>query len=307
MARKPRVQYEGAIYHVLSRGDRREEIFFEDKDREMFLATLTEACQKTDWQVHAYCLMRNHFHIVLETPRANLVDGMKWFLGTYRSRFNRKHKVFGHLFSGRYKALLVDGRERGYLKTVCDYVHLNPVRAKMLRPEEALRQFLWSSYVHYLAAPGKRPAWLCCERVLGEWGIPKDSSAGRKHFEELTEQRRKLDNREAFQGVRRGWCLGSDEFRQELLERMHGSLKRNHGGAEKRESAEARAEKLLREELKRRGWRMQELKIRPKGDREKAKIARRLRTETTMTWKWIAEQLVMGARGYAANRVRALK
>ena len=114
------------------------EIFFEDKDREMFLATLTEACQKTDWQVHAYCLMRNHFHIVLETPRANLVDGMKWFLGTYTSRFNRKHKVFGHLFSGRYKALVVDGGERGYLKTVCDYVHLNPVRAKLLPPEEAL-------------------------------------------------------------------------------------------------------------------------------------------------------------------------
>jgi REP element-mobilizing transposase RayT len=226
MARKPRVQYEGAIYHVLSRGDRREEIFLEDKDREMFLATLTEACQKTGWQVHAYCLMKNHFHIVLETPRANLVDGMKWFLGTYTSRFNRKHKVFGHLFSGRYKALPVDGGERGYLKTVCDYVHLNPVRAKLLRPGEALRQFPWSSYVHYLAAPGKRPGWLQCDRLLGESGIPKDSPAGRKHLEEIMEQRRKLDNREAFQGVRRGWCLGSDEFRGELLERMNSSLNR---------------------------------------------------------------------------------
>ena len=251
--------------------------------------------------------MRNHFHIVLETPRANLVDGMKWFLGTYTSRFNRKHKVFGHLFSGRCKALVVDGGERGYLKTVCDYVHLNPVRAKLLRPEEALRRFPWSSYVHYLGAPGKRPGWLRCDRLLGESGIPKDSSAGRKHFEEVMEQRRKLDNREAFQGVRRGWCLGSEEFREELLGRMHVGLKRNHGGEEKRESAEARAEKVLREELKRRGWKMQELKSRPKGDREKAKIGKRLREETTMTWEWIAERVAMGARGYAANRVRMLR
>jgi putative transposase len=306
MARKLRVQFEGAIYHVMSRGDRRKDIFLDDKDREIFLATLTEACQKTGWQVHAYCLMKNHFHMVLETSRANLVEGMKWFLGTYTSRFNRKHKFFGHLFSGRYKAVSVDGGERGYLKTVCDYVHLNPVRAKLLQPEELLRQFPWSSYVQYLAAPGKRPAWLRCDRLLGESGIAKDSSAGRKHFEEVMEQRRKLGNREAFQGLRRGWCLGSDEFRQELLEKMHAGLKRNHGGVEKRESAEARAAKLLAEELKRRGWKREQLKTRRKGDREKAKIAKRLREETTMTWEWIAEQVVMGARGHAANRVRAL-
>ena len=121
------------------------------------------------------------------------------------------------------------------------------------------------------------------------------------------EQRRKLDNREAFQGVRRGWCLGSDEFREELLERMHVGLKRNHGGIEKRESAKARAEGLLREELKRRGWKREVLKSRRKGDREKAKNARRLREETTMTWEWIAEHVAMGARGYAANRVRMLR
>src|SRR6476646_494973 len=105
------------------------------------------------------------------------------------------------------------------------------------------------------------------------------------------EQRRKLDNREAFQGVRRGWCLGSDAFREELLDRMHVSLKRKHGGAEKRESAEARAARLLRGELKRRGWKTQELKMRPKGDPEKVNIAKRLREETTMTWEWIAEHL----------------
>src|SRR5256886_8427590 len=126
MARKLRVQYAGAIYHVLNRGDRREPIFRDDRDRQRFLDTLGETCGKTGWQIHSWCLLPNHFHLVLETPRPNLVAGMKWLLGTYTSRFNRRHRVFGHLFSGRYKALLVDGSGNGYLRTVCDYVHLNP-------------------------------------------------------------------------------------------------------------------------------------------------------------------------------------
>src|SRR5882762_9212306 len=132
MARQLRLEYEGAIYHLLSRGDRREDIFRDAGDRNCFLTTLGAACVKTQWQVHAYCLMSNHFHLVVETPRPNLVTGMKWLLGTYTSRFNRRHEEFGHLFSGRYKALIVDGSGDGYLKTVCDYVRLNPVRAKLL-------------------------------------------------------------------------------------------------------------------------------------------------------------------------------
>src|SRR5437867_1723382 len=95
VARKLRVQYPGAIYHVMNRGDRREPIFKDDADRKRFLETLAEACVKTEWQVHAYCLMANHFHLVVETPQANLVVGMKWFLGTFTSRFNRRHRLFG--------------------------------------------------------------------------------------------------------------------------------------------------------------------------------------------------------------------
>src|SRR2546425_13298298 len=115
----------------MNRGDRREPIFKDDTDRQRFLETLAECCAKTDWQVHALCLMPNHFHLVVETPKANLVAGMKWLLGTYTGRFNRRHKLFGHLFSGRYKSLIVDGSGNCYLRTVCDYVHLNPVRARL--------------------------------------------------------------------------------------------------------------------------------------------------------------------------------
>ncbi len=141
MARKLRVEYPGAIYHVLNRGDRREPIFQDDQDRVRFVETLGESCAKTGWQVHAYVLLPNHFHLVVETPEPNLVAGMKWFLGTYTARFNRRHKVFGHLFSGRYKSLVVDGSGNGYLKTVCDYVHLNPVRARLVPGEQPLRSF----------------------------------------------------------------------------------------------------------------------------------------------------------------------
>ncbi len=204
MARKLRIQYPGAIYHVMNRGDRREPIFADDEDRQRLLETLAQACQKTGWQVHAYCLMRNHFHLVIETPQPNLVAGMKWLLGTYTSRYNRRHKEFGHLFSGRYKALVVDGSGNGYLKTVCDYVHLNPVRAKVLRPEEPLSAFAWSSYPQYLAGPSRRACWLRVDRLLGEWGIPKDSEAGRRVFGERMERRRGEDWRGEFKRVERG-------------------------------------------------------------------------------------------------------
>src|SRR5580692_3479540 len=141
MARKLRVQYPGAVYHVMNRGDRREPVFKDDQDRQTFLRTLGEACAKTRWRLHAWCLMPNHFHLVLTTPQANLVVGMKWLLGTYTGRFNRRHKLTGHLFSGRYKALVVDGSGNGYLKTVCDYVHLNPARSKLLRHEQKLAAY----------------------------------------------------------------------------------------------------------------------------------------------------------------------
>ena len=304
MARKLRVQYPGAIYHVMNRGNRREPIFLDERDRELFLETLGEACAKTDCQVHAWCLLRNHFHLVIETPKANLVAGMKWFLGTYTSRFNRRHKLFGHLFSGRYKALMVDGRN-GYLKTVCDYVHLNPVRAKLLKPQARLSDYRWSSYGEYLKAAGKRPAWLRVDRLLGQWGIPKDSVAGRARFEEAMESRRTeaLD----FKPIRRGWCYGSPEFRQELLAAVGESCGSQVRGEERRESDEAKAERLLREELERRHWSVADLSQCRKGDSEKVAIARRLRTETTMSWKWIAQNLIMGSAQYAANCVQQNK
>ena len=282
----------------MNRGDRRELIFMDDADRQRFVETLGEVCAKTGWQVHAYVLMPNHFHLVVETPQPNLVAGMKWLLGTYTSRFNRRHKLFGHLFSGRYKSLIVDGSGSGYLKSVGDYVHLNPARAKLVVADAPLKSFAWSSWPAYLLARSKRPAWLRVDRLLGEWGMPEDSPAGRQRFEQALEERRGAEEGEEFQPIRRGWCLGEEKFREELLTQMSERMGAEHYGEERAETAEALAELIIAEELKRGRWQEADLKTRPKGDSVKVALAARLRAETTMTVGWIAERLAMGTRGY---------
>jgi putative transposase len=295
MARKLRVEYPGAVYHVMNRGDRREAIFKDDQDRQLFLQVLGETCAKTGWRVHAWCLMPNHFHLVMTTPRPNLAAGMKWLLGTYTGRFNRRHKLFGHLFSGRYKALVVDGSGTGYLKTVCDYVHLNPTRAKLVRPEQKLASYPWSSLRLYLMPPGKRPGWLRAGPLLGEHGIPKDSPAGRREFARRMQMRhQEADGRDNYQTIRRGWCLGDKAFRKELLAQMKERMGEHHYGPERTETTEEHAETLVREGLRRLGWKEADLGARPKGHRAKVKLAQRLRAETTMTIKWIAARLQMG-------------
>ncbi len=301
MARKLRVEYPGAIYHVVNRGDRREPIFKDATDRDRFLGTLGETCAKTGWQVHALCLMENHFHLVVETPQGNLVAGMKWFLGTYTSRFNRRHKLFGHMFSGRYKALIVDGSGNGYLKTVCDYVHLNPARAKLLQAEQALRKYQWSSWPEYLKSPGRRWPWLRVDRLLGEYRVAHDSPAARRRLEEALEAGRGAEESGSYKPIRRGWFFGEETLRQELLAQVEEKSGKHHYGQELRESAEAIAERIVTEELKRRQWDTKVLAARRKGDPEKVVIAERLREVTTMTLTWIAERLRMGSKTHLAH------
>jgi len=304
MARKLRIQYPGAIYHVMNRGDHQERIFADDEDRQTFLATLAEVRRKTTWQVHSFCLMPNHFHMVVETPSANLVEGMKWFLGVYTRRFNRRQKVFGHLFSGRYKALLVEGSGNGYLKTVCDYVHLNLVRAGLLRSEQALSEYRWSSYPLYVRENVARPVWLRVDRLLGEWRIDWDVPGAGARFAAVMEARRQGELEEEFKPLERGWCVGSSEFRAEMLEYVQEQKGRWHYGAELWESAQAKAEHLIKEAREREGVTEQVLVSRAKGHPTKVQLATQLRAETTVTVQWIAQRLHMGSRGYLAQLLR---
>ena len=135
MARPLRIEYAGALYHLTSRGNARRPIFKDDKDRESFLNTLKRVNDRYHWLCHAYCLMNNHYHLVVETPEGNLSQGMRQLNGVYTQSYNRRHGRVGHLFQGRYKAIVV--QRESYLLEVCRYVVLNPVRAKaVVRPEE---------------------------------------------------------------------------------------------------------------------------------------------------------------------------
>jgi putative transposase len=299
MARALRIQYPGAIYHVMNRGDRREDIYLDDKDRLCFIDTLAQACEKTGWEVHAFCLMRNHFHLLVETPEPNLSAGMKWLLQTYSSRLNRRHKFFGHVFSGRYKAPLVDGSGTGYLRTAAQYVHLNPIRARLIRDEEALKSYRWSSYPLYLKA--SRPSWLRVDRVLGECGIPGDTPAGRKRYEQVMEARRFEADGRQYKDLRRGWMLGSEEFRKELLEQTGKWLGPNHFGKERRQTAEVGARRIIAETLCKERLTSEGLKLLSANHRIKVGLAQQLRRETTMDLKWIAHELGVGSWKYLSN------
>jgi hypothetical protein len=240
--------------------------------------------------------MPNHYHLVLETPEPNLVAGMAWLQSTYTIRLNHRHQLFGHVFSGRYKSQLVEGSGTGYLRTACDYVHLNPVRARMLKGGERLLSYPWSSFGAYLAAPRHRPGWIRVDRLLGEHGIQADTAAGREQFEQWMERRREEESDpEAQKALRRGWCLGSSGFKREMLLRMASGLGEHHSGELRRGSAEAKAEGILAEELKRLGWKEAELKSRRKNDPDKLEIAARLRRETTLTIKAIAARVSLGS------------
>ena len=156
MARKGRIQFPGAVYHVLDRGDRREAIVRSDNDRTAFVRTLEQTCERAGWRLHAFVLMSNHYHLLIETPEANLVGGMRWFQTTWTVRFNRFHGLSGHLFQGRYKAVVVDPEQREYFVTLSDYIHLNPVRAGLVKLNDKLFNYQWSSYPWY-ATSGNRP------------------------------------------------------------------------------------------------------------------------------------------------------
>ena len=304
MARKARVEYGGALYHVLDRGDRREAIFRDGQDRERFLTTLGEACARTGWRVHAFVLMTNHYHLLLETPEANLVAGMRWFQTTATARFNRRHRLSGHLYQGRYKAVVVDPEEAGYFTLLSDYIHLNPVRARMITLEQRLFDYRWSSYRHYVSGKD-RPEWFEAERVLGElgWG---DDAAGRRAYGERMRERAVEELAEGIEAaergeLRRGWCLGGASFRERMLglldlaaEKLPGERRSRRDAAVLRDRGEEGARQLLVEGLRCFGLKSAELALLKKNDARKAALAATIRAGTAVSNRWIAETLHLG-------------
>ena len=171
MARSIRIEIAGALYHVLARGNRRESIYRDDDDRRFFLKTLAEACEMTGWRVHAWVLMGNHYHLLIQTPEPNLVVGMKWLQNTYTRRFNIRHRLWGRLFGDRYKAMPVEN-EGYYYETLVDYIHLNPARrtdpaaSRRERDRLPLEQRRWRLRP---AAPQQTPVAGCRRSTASLW------------------------------------------------------------------------------------------------------------------------------------------
>lgn len=163
MSRPVRIEFPNALYHITSRGNAREAIYLDDQDREQWLEIFGEVAQRFNWVCYAYCLMGNHYHVLVETPEANLAMGMRHLNGVYTQRFNKRHKRVGHVYQGRYKAILVD--KDNYLMELARYIVLNPVRAEMVRDAE---KWPWSSYRAMVGSDNPQ-SWLAVDWLLSQF------------------------------------------------------------------------------------------------------------------------------------------
>ena len=205
MARPLRIEYEGAVYHVTSRGNAGEDIFRDDAGRVRFLKVLGVAVERFGWICHAYCLMTNHYHLLIETPEPNLSRGMKHLNGVYTQWFNRRHSRAGHLVQGRFKAILVE--KESYLLELVRYIVLNPVRAKLVR---SASDWPWSSY-HAAAGQTAPPDFLTTAWILSQFA--DDPATAIHAYRTFVEQGRNID---AWEDLRAGMLLGTDTFVESL-------------------------------------------------------------------------------------------
>jgi len=201
MARPLRIEFAGALYHLTSRGDRREAIYEDDEDRQRFLDTVAEVAERYNWVCHAYCLMTNHYHLVAETVEGNLSQGMRHLNGVYTQASNRRHGRSGHLFQGRFKGILVD--RDAYLLELTRYVVLNPVRAGMVdTPEE----WPWSSHQAMLGS-APTPNWLAVDGLLSQFGSSREEA--RQRYRAFVYEGAGQD---IWQGLRQQIYLGNEAF-----------------------------------------------------------------------------------------------
>ncbi len=207
MARPLRIEFPGALYHVTARGDRREDIYLDDQDRRAFLGLLGRVCQRFDWACHAYCLMTNHYHLLVETRQANLSRGMRQLGGVYTQRFNRRHGQVGHVFQGRYHAILVD--KEPHLLELCRYVVLNPVRAGLAK---TAGDWPWSSF-NATVGRARAADWLATDWLLGRLGrqgLGGQGSAARAAYADFVAEG--AGRTGIWQGLNRQVYFGDDRF-----------------------------------------------------------------------------------------------
>ena len=285
----------------MARGDGGKVIFEGDEDHKNFLFRLGQVCGSHGWRVHAWVLMDNHFHLLLETPEANLVTGMKYLLGTFSQGWNARRARRGHVFQGRYKSVPVSAAVDSpyYFRIAADYIHLNPARANLVGGTRGkLLSYKWSSLIDY--ARGKGADWLVQERVLGAFALARDGR-GRRAYVEWLETRAsneggKVDDA-AMKALKRGWYLGEPSFVDKLRAVVSKGIKKELGSDPVARSHDvAEAEALAKRALEAQSisadeWSLQELR---KGDPRKVLVAVLLRGRTSVSNRWLVERLAMG-------------
>jgi putative transposase len=301
------VEYEGARYHVMCRGNRGGVVFGTEDDVRLFLKTLSDAVKRSGFTVHAYVLMSTHYHLLIETPRGNLVESMKWLQGAFTQRMNAMHQTWGHLFQGRYKAKIIDPDEPEYFRRVSDYIHLNPAVAGLAGGSAAkpLESYAWSSYPFYVKAPSQRPDWLSVGLVLEHQRLP-DTLPGRRRYRERMEDRARAVCRdpdgytesEENKGIERGWVHGSKAFRQQMvdwLEETEGTGRSGvYDAVQKRDLTERSVRKTIEKGCCFFGVKPSGLLRLRKGDEVKVLLAAYIKENYPLENKRISELLSMG-------------
>lgn len=210
MARQLRIEYPGAVYHVTSRGNAQQEIYTNDSDRKQFLDLLALTVTRHNWLCHAYCLMDNHYHLLVETPDPNLSHGMRYLNGVYTQRFNREHSRVGHVFQGRFKSILVE--KESHLLELCRYIVLNPVAAKMVTHPE---NYIWSSY-RSTAHSIRKPEFLSVNWLLAQFSDTKSSA--RKQYQNYVTEGLSVPQVKPWRNLVGQVILGGDEFVSKIQE-----------------------------------------------------------------------------------------
>lgn len=299
MARQTRIEYEGACYHVINRGNYRGRVFEEEKTKEMFEACLGEAAEKMKWVVHGWVVMGNHFHLAVETPEGNLSKGMQWLQVTFAARFNATRQKGKHVFQGRYKAIVVEpGKALGQ---VCHYIDLNPVRAGVVGVEQ-LQSYAHGSF-RRLWRPKSRPKWLSVRAALSAAGhladTPRGHVAYRGYLRWLTGEL-KAGRQQNFLGLSRGMAIGSEGFLQDARLQHAKSALRNRDAKGKRQRKEREwslqlqgvlrclPAKLRTDQRVSAGW--------------KAAVACQMKARTDAANAWLADALDMSSATFVSKQ-----
>ncbi len=306
----------------MARGDRKEPIVINDGDRRAFVGTLGEMCERTGIRIYAFALLDNHYHLVLVTPEGNLVKGMSWLQNTYTRRFNTCHNLWGHLFGGRYKAVLVEPGGN-YFRRVIDYVHLNPVRAGLASLEYGIHLYPWCSLRLLLNSRESRPNWLEANAVFSALGLedtPNGRLAYRDRLERIVRQEgpgragrvdAETTPAESLQAtIRRGWYFGSEKFKERMLDLMgclpeHSRKKIEDGyyGEQPRDHSIKQAGKIIDSCCGILGISFEELRSRKRNNPEKVLLGEIIASRTTVSLDWLRTELCLGSRCYASRLI----